>query len=400
MDLRHGFPYSLIKNGLPFDYPKLAENTACTVVVMGAGIAGALSAFYLTRAGIDCIVVDQRTVGLGSTCASTSLIQYELDKPLFQLCEMIGAPNAMKVYRLCNDTLPELQNISTGIHFTGFSKSDSIYFAARATHSNRLKQEFEARKQCGLQVKLLDKAELMDTYGLRSACAIRSTNAGVMDAYEFTHCLHQHNKKAGCRVYDRTGITAISYRTKGVELTTQAGHKIKASFIVNATGYQAEEKIGSKVKLMSTFAVASEQMTPRLLGNLPSSIFWSTADPYLYIRTTSDHRIIAGGRDVAIYAPAARDKLLKRKANLLGRDVEKVVKEIRFIPEFSWTGTFGVTRDSLAYIGMHPKYPHTYFALGFGGNGIVFSVIAGRIIADALKRRHNPHAHLFSFNRK
>jgi glycine/D-amino acid oxidase-like deaminating enzyme len=62
-------------------------------------------------------------------------------------------------------------------------------------------------------------------------------------------------------------------------------------------------------------------------------------------------------------------------------------------------GTFGETKGGLACIGEIWQMPRGYFALGFGGNGITFSVIAAEIIRDSLSRRPTPHAHLFRFDR-
>jgi glycine/D-amino acid oxidase-like deaminating enzyme len=66
---------------------------------------------------------------------------------------------------------------------------------------------------------------------------------------------------------------------------------------------------------------------------------------------------------------------------------------------YAWAGTFGETRDGLAYIGFHPRFPHAYFALGYGGNGITFSLIAAEIIRDSFLGRTNRDAHLFRFGR-
>src|ERR1051326_6104650 len=96
MDLVGGYPYWLIKSGIPYEYPKLLQNVRCDAVIIGGGISGALTAYSLTRAGIECIVVDARSIGLGSTCASTSLLQYELDIPLHQLKKIAGATNAIR----------------------------------------------------------------------------------------------------------------------------------------------------------------------------------------------------------------------------------------------------------------------------------------------------------------
>ena len=52
------------------------QNMESDVVIIGGGISGALTAYFLTEAGIESTLLDGRTVGLGSTCASTSLLQY------------------------------------------------------------------------------------------------------------------------------------------------------------------------------------------------------------------------------------------------------------------------------------------------------------------------------------
>jgi glycine/D-amino acid oxidase-like deaminating enzyme len=66
---------------------------------------------------------------------------------------------------------------------------------------------------------------------------------------------------------------------------------------------------------------------------------------------------------------------------------------------FAWAGTFGATKDGLAYIGVSPEAPHAYFALGYGGNGITYSMIAARIIADLYQGVPNADAQLFRFER-
>ena len=80
-------------------------------------------------------------------------------------------------------------------------------------------------------------------------------------------------------------------------------------------------------------------------------------------------------------------------------DFSKVLPDIELIAEFTWTGTFGSTKDSLPYIGTYDKTPHTYYALGFGGNGITFSVIAAEIIRDMILGKNNKNALLFAFDR-
>ena len=66
---------------------------------------------------------------------------------------------------------------------------------------------------------------------------------------------------------------------------------------------------------------------------------------------------------------------------------------------YSWGGVFAETEDGLAYIGATPEFPNGYFALGFGGNGITYSLIAAELIRDAILGRPNPDAAIFAFGR-
>ena len=52
MDLSTGLPFWLVKNGLPYDYPQLAKNINCDVVILGGGITAAINAFILIEADI------------------------------------------------------------------------------------------------------------------------------------------------------------------------------------------------------------------------------------------------------------------------------------------------------------------------------------------------------------
>lgn len=400
MNLTTGYPFSLINNGLPAVYPKLEQSIKTDVAIIGGGISGALTAHYLINAGVGCIVVDSRTIGLGSTCASTSLLQYELDKPLSELANQIGLPSATRAYLLCSESIDTLQKITEKIKFSQFKKQKSLFFAAYKKDIKLIEKEFAYRKAAGFKVELLNEKDIKKQFGFESPAAILSAQAGTTDAYMLTHALLKAGKKKGLEIYDRTVIEKIKYKRKGVSLITAKGHTITARHIVNATGYEITEFIDKKiVELNSTYAIASENLSANEKIWDSNTLLWNTANPYLYMRLTNDNRIIVGGRDEEFYSPKKRDNLIRKKSTLLKEDFSKLFPAVNFIPEFSWTGTFGSTKDALPYIGAYSKTPHTYYALGFGGNGITFSVIAAEIIRDMIIGKLNDNAALFGFDR-
>jgi len=258
MNLKSGFPYWLVKDGLPFNYPKLEKNIKTHVVVMGGGISGSLVAWHLTQNNIPCVVVDARTIGLGSTCASTSLLQYEIDEPLCRLQHKVRYSNAVRAYQLCKESIDSLELIAKKIEVTDFSLKPSLYYAAYNKDVSFLKDEFIIRKKNGFKVQWLDQNDILEKFGFSAPGAIFSKHGAQTNAYKFSHCLHQHAIKKGMQLYDRTNIESIHHGKRQVILKTSEGHTITAGKIVYATGYEVVNYINKKiVKLTSTYATAS-----------------------------------------------------------------------------------------------------------------------------------------------
>ena len=153
------------------------------------------------------------------------------------------------------------------------------------------------------------------------------------------------------------------------------------------------------VKLTSTYAIASEAFNSPVKLGKSNALLWNTAKPYLYLRPTNDNRIIIGGRDEEFFSHIKRDKLIPRKSQQLQKDFKKIFPFISFKTEFSWAGIFGSTKDGLPYIGAYRNLRNSFFALGFGGNGITFSLVAGEIIVSLIKGHQNKDADIFSFER-
>jgi glycine/D-amino acid oxidase-like deaminating enzyme len=169
---------------------------------------------------------------------------------------------------------------------------------------------------------------------------------------------------------------------------------------VFATGYETQQFLKQKtVRLASSYAIASNANTKFIRG-LECPVIWESARPFLYVRTTVDGRIVAGGEDVDFVDAAKRDALLASKTKILTKKIRKMFPRLSWKLAAAWTGTFAESRDGLPYIGPHKDFPGAQFALGYGGNGITFATIASEIIPDLISGAKNPDAKLFRFGRR
>lgn len=402
MNLHTPYPYWLLKSGFLFEYPALRHSLQVDFLVMGGGITGSLTAWYLAKAGVSVAVVDRRHIGMGSTCASTALLQYEIDVPMHQLAKTAGEKNAARSYQLCIEAIDKLEEICETLpNPTGFERKPSIYCASRKADLEGLDLEFAMRKKHGIRVDRWGKEDVARAFPhFQSPGALCSPHDGAqVDAYSLTHALLQDTLRLGAQVYDKTEITDIRHEKTQVVLGTNYGQSIRAKQLVIASGYESQNYLKEPfTRLHSTYVLVSEPIEGEVWWR--DALIWETARPYLYLRTTPDHRVLVGGRDEPFYSPGKRDRLLAKKTLLLARDVEKRFPHLAPLPiDFNWAGTFAETADGLPFIGSVRERPRTSFALGFGGNGIVFSQIAGEIIRDMALGKKNPDAHIFSFNR-
>jgi glycine/D-amino acid oxidase-like deaminating enzyme len=401
MDLTSGCPFWLIKDGLLRAYPRLDADVRCRVAVLGGGVTGALVGYHLVEAGIETIVLDKRDIGTGSTAASTAVLLYELDTTLVELAKLHGTHEAARVYLACRDTIEKFEHLATTLpERFDFERKKSLYLGSSRRDRKALRAEWEMRLSIGLEVDWLEPADIEARFSFRRPAALLSHDAAQLDAYAFTHALFHEASRRGLRVYDRTEVVEITPTSAGITLRTADGCTVHADRVVFATGYETHVYLRRPVAtLVSTFAFASEPIASLNGWGEDQCLVWEHARPYLYLRTTSDGRVIIGGEDEGFRDPDRRDRMIRRKTKRLRKRFHELFPDIALEVAFAWAGTFGETEDGLAYVGEHPDWPKALFALGYGGNGIPFALIAAEIVRDALLGRKHDLADLFRFGR-
>lgn len=390
-----------MKSGFLEIYPSLSEDVKVDFAIMGGGISGALQAWHLSNKGATVALVDRRHIGMGSTCASTALLQYDIDKSLHELIEIFGEKKAVRAYEMSLDALLGLEKIAKTLDIENhFERRSSVYFAETEIDAPFLEKECRTREKYGYEVELWDKQDVEKRFSFSAPAALYTKPGAIVDPYRLTHGLLQDAIRRGTKIFDKTEVLNIEQKKNGVTLHTSQGYKISAKKLVIACGYESINYIPFHlVSLTSTYALISEPMPNKEIW-FENCLFWDTGNPYIYGRTTTDSRIIFGGGDESFYNPKLRDELCFKKSGELTARFQNMFPDLPFKVDFSWAGTFVETEDGLPYIGSIKQLPHTYFALGYGGNGITFSQLAAEILCDLLMGVENKDAEIYSFERE
>ena len=400
MNLKSGAPFWAVKNGLIKSYPRLRLDATCDVLVVGAGITGALIGDHLARAGMSVCVIDQREAGWGSTAASTALLQYEIDTELQDLCARYGVEDGVLAYKACEAAIGSLAALAKKLGGIDFQSMQSLYFASRWYHKHRVEEEGALRLAHGFKLEVLDRKALSARFGIDAPAGLLSAVAAEVDPYQLAHKLLTRIVSLGGHVHARTQLERFENVHGGVRAYLDSGHTVQCKHLVLASGYEAQKWLTQRVASnRSSYALVSEPM-PGELHCLKNTLVWESARPYLYLRRTGDERLIVGGEDDAMDIAVRRDLRVESKAARLVKRVKNLFPGLELKVAFAWAGTFAETSDGLPFFGAHEAHGRrVHFAMAYGGNGITYSLIGAEMLRDSLLEKIHPCAKLFSFDR-
>ncbi|TPK98850.1 FAD-binding oxidoreductase [Mesorhizobium sp. B2-4-12] len=399
LDLRTGRPVWSAYRAPSVPTSALTRDAKADVLIVGMGISGAMMAEALTADGHSVICIDRRGPLKGSTAATTALVQFEIDQPLSILSKMIGKASAEQAWRRSRLAVSNLaaRIAELGIN-CALSRSQSLYLAGTMLGPSQLRGEAQARREAGIDATYLTSAPLAQTFGIDRDGAIHSHGNIALDPCKLTAGLFLKALERKARFHAPVEATRIEDGANEVLVATKDGPTITARQMVLATGYELIDIVPAAAhRIISTWAIATCPQ-PRKLW--PRATFvWEASDPYLYVRTTADGRVICGGEDEDFVDETRRDEQIADKSARIAAKLGQLFPHLDVRPEFAWTGSFGTTTTGLPYIGAIPRHPRIHAVMGYGGNGITFSRIASEIVSASIGGLDDTDAGLFAFNR-
>ena len=397
LDLRTGTPVWQAYRTPGVATKPLTRNVTADVLVVGMGISGAMMTETLASEGMSVIAIDRRGPIEGSTAATTALVQFEIDQPLSLLSGKIGKDRAERAWRRSRLALFTLKaRIAELAIPCGHAERNSLYLAGNVLDPRALREEGERRRATGLQSTYLSRATLKERFGIDRKAALLSAGNLALDPKKLAAGLFRRAAANGARFYAPVEATGFASANGKITVANGTGPTITAGAVILATGYELTDIVpGSDHRIISTWAIATKPQPQTLWSE--EAFVWEASDPYLYMRSTSDGRVVCGGEDEEFTDEERRDALIATKSQRIAKKLGQLFPKLDPKPEFAWTGSFGSTSSGLPIIGSLPRHPNIFAVMGYGGNGITFSQIGSEIVRSALAGRTDRDAELFAF---
>jgi glycine/D-amino acid oxidase-like deaminating enzyme len=377
---------------------KLMASCKTDVLVVGAGISGILVAHALASRGKRVIIVDRRGPLQGSTPASTSLLQFEIDTPLIRLRRMVGTRPANAAWLRSLAALRSLRATISAQHIhANVAVRRSLLLAGPSLDASALAAEARARQGIGLPSQYLSGRALRRDFGLQRQAAIVSEENLIANPRALGAGLLRRALAAGARLRAPHEIVDLDANSRRVVARTQDGMAIECGHAVFCCGYEMPAWVPTAGHRIASTWVMATRAQPHALWP-EAALIWEAAEPYLYVRATADGRVICGGEDEPYSDAGRRDSQIGTKTRILERKLRELMPQLDTRAQFSWTGSFGQSSTGLPTIGAIPALPRCFAVLGYGGNGITFSALAAQLIAKAIFGDADEDQALFAFD--
>ena len=237
MQVTQGRLYWLEKSKIKNVYPYITSNEKCDVLIIGGGLTGAITAYFLAKEGASVIVAEKNIIGYGCTSAIPATLEYELDLDLYKLEKYIGTVNARRVYELCLDALDKLEKMNENFEsLDNFSRKDSICFTNKFMQKQSVAREFNIRKEAGFNIDLIQNHELINL----NSGIVTKDSSGIMNPYLFTQDLIEYlSRMKNVKILENTEIIDLDSSYTNVVCKTNNNFEITASKVIIASGIDA-----------------------------------------------------------------------------------------------------------------------------------------------------------------
>lgn len=374
----------------------LAQDTRADVCVVGAGIAGLTTAYFLAREGKSVVLLDDGPIAGGETCRTTAHIVNALDDRYYELERLHGENGSRLAAASHTAAIDKIEELIAEEHIEcDFERVDGYLFVPPGDSTEQLGRELKAAHRAGLtEVKYVERVPY-DGYDF--GAALKFPRQGQFHILKYMAGLTAAAVRRGARVYTGTHARRIDGGAEA-RVETSDGFIINADAIVIATNTPVNDRVAIHTKQAPyrTYVIGARVAR----GRVPKMLLWDTPDPYHYVRLQSiEEQNGAAGYDVLIVGGEDHKTGQAEDFDERHRRLEEWTRE-RFPAveriEFRWSGQVMEPIDGLGFIGRNPlDSDNVLIATGDSGNGMTHGTIAGILLTDLILGRENEWSTLY-----
>lgn len=358
------------------EFPVLQKDMKTEVLIIGGGIAGILTAYFLEKKGVKYVLVEKNRICSGTTGHTTAKITLQHGLIYSKLFDTFGREKAWKYLAANRQAVEEYAKLCKNID-CNFERKDSFVYSL--DDRRKLEQEMEAFCKLGYDAGLCDTISLpVETVG-----AVCCPNQAQFQPLKLLSVLAKD-----LNIYEHTFVKEML----GNEAVTENG-KIKADKVIVTTHFPFINKHGSyflKMYQHRSYVLALHGTGDTRVNMQVNGMFVDEDKKGLSFRNYGDMLLLGGG---------------SHRTGKKGGDWEELrqfaKKHYPGAEELcAWAAQDCMTLDNVPYIGRYSKRTHElYVATGFNKWGMTGAMVSAKLLCDLVTGDENDFIDVFSPSR-
>ena len=374
--------------------PSLADDIGVDVAIVGAGLTGMWTAYYLNKADpeLTIAICEREIAGFGASGRNGGWCSALFPASLAKLDRTAGREQAVAMYRAMQQTVNEVGSVTIAENIDcHWAKGGSVALARSPTQYLRAKSEVEEARMFGFDetdLRLLSAEQARDLAGASDVLGgVYTPHCAAIHPARLVSGLAQLLAERGVRIFERTPVQRIEPGS----LVTPAG-TVKARYVIRATEGYTPGLPGVQREIVPVYSlvIATAPLPDRVwdqIGLETRPTFSDLRHLIIYGQRTADGRLVFGGRGAPYhFGSAVRpafDRVPDVFAALRGTLIElfPVLSDVAIT--HTWGGPIGIARDWCASVGLDAS-TGIGWAGGYVGDGLSTTNLAGRTLADLI----------------
>jgi D-arginine dehydrogenase len=362
---------------------------SCDYLIVGAGFAGAATAYHLTRGGItDILLLEQEAIpGFHSSGRNAAMIRQCVSDPALS--------------ELARDGAAFLGNFPSDWRVPVQFKQNGSLLLGSGEGWEKLKREAEFGRSLGIDVVLWSPAQAKRHVSVLKDAefdgAVWCASDGIIDVHALLSGYLKAATDRGARIRYGVTVRAIHRLSDGFEVVTKENDQIRARTVINATGAWA-----NTVARMVGAAELPLHPCRRHLFVSPPLDFVDARWPFVW--DVSHELYFRPEGQGLLLCPCDQVELPPGDPPVDGSVEELLAEKIQcYVPGLSsvgiskrWAGLRTLSRDGRFVIGWDPKVERFFWIAGLGGHGVTTSSAVGALAADLLTGGREKESEAFS----
>lgn len=373
-------------------FNSLDKDISCDVCIIGAGLFGLTTAYYLSKKGINVVILDKFEIGTKVSGHTTAKITSEHGLIYDYLTNSFGKEIARKYLYANEDAINNIKEIVNEENFECDLKIQNNYvYTTKPDDLEKIKKEVVAVNSLGFSAQFIENTSLpFEIQG-----AIMFPNQAQFHPRKYMLNLCNSIFKNNGQIYTNTLVHDIK-KEDGYYKTLTSQNSVKSKYIVIASHYPF-------INFPGFYFTKMYQETSYIIGidtksDLFDGMYITSSDPTLSFRTTNDRNkdiLLIGGANHKTGADSvtyySTYDILEQRAKELYPNCEVLYK---------WNTRDCITLDKVPYIGeFSVSTPNVYVGTGFNKWGMTSSNVAANIVTDKILGIENKYEEVFTSTR-